>query len=211
VPNVHVLAFLLTVLVLIAIPGPSVLFVVSRGVTLGRRAALATVVGNAGGLAVQVALVALGLGSLLARSVFLFTLLKLAGAAYLVLLGLRMLRNRRSLAHVLDATVVPKATRRILREGFVVGATNPKGLIIFTAVLPQFVDRGSGHIQLQLGVLGAVCVLIALVSDSAWALASGTARLWLARSPRRLELVGGAGGLAVIGLGLRLAVTGRKD
>jgi threonine/homoserine/homoserine lactone efflux protein len=211
VPNVHVLAFLLTIFVLIAIPGPSVLFVVSRGVTLGRRAALATVVGNAGGLAVQVALVALGLGSLLARSVFLFTLLKLAGAAYLVLLGVRMLRSRRSLARVLDATVVPKATRRILREGFVVGATNPKGLIIFTAVLPQFVDRASGHIQLQLGVLGAVCVLIALVSDSVWALASGTARLWLARSPRRLELVGGAGGLAVIGLGLRLAVTGRKD
>jgi threonine/homoserine/homoserine lactone efflux protein len=211
VPNVHVLAFLLTVFVLIAIPGPSVLFVVSRGVTLGRRAALATVVGNAGGLAVQATLVAVGLGTLLARSVFLFTLLKLAGAAYLVVLGLRMLRNRGSLARVLDATVVPKATRRILREGFVVGATNPKGLLIFTAVLPQFVDRASGHVQLQLAALGAVCVLVALVSDSVWAVASGTARLWLSRSARRLELVGGAGGLAVIGLGLRLAATGRKD
>jgi len=211
VPNVHLVAFLLTVFVLIAIPGPSVLFVVSRGVTLGRRAALATVAGNSGGLAAQLLFVALGLGSLLARSVFLFTLLKLAGAAYLVVLGLRMLRNRRALAAVLDATVVPKATRRILREGFVVGVTNPKSLIIFTAVVPQFVDRGSGHIQLQLAVLGAVCVIVALVSDSGWALASGTARLWLARSPRRLALVGGAGGLAVIGLGISLAVTGRKD
>lgn len=210
-PNVHLVAFLLTVFVLIAIPGPSVLFVVSRGVTLGRRAALATVAGNSGGLAAQLLFVALGLGSLLARSVFLFTLLKLAGAAYLVVLGLRMLRNRRALAAVLDATVVPKATRRILREGFVVGVTNPKSLIIFTAVVPQFVDRGSGHIQLQLAVLGAVCVIVALVSDSGWALASGTARLWLARSPRRLALVGGAGGLAVIGLGISLAVTGRKD
>ena len=210
-PNVHLVAFLLTVFVLIAIPGPSVLFVVSRGVTLGRRAALATVAGNSGGLAAQLLFVALGLGSLLARSVFLFTLLKLAGAAYLVVLGLRMLRNRRALAAVPDATVVPKATRRILREGFVVGVTNPKSLIIFTAVVPQFVDRGSGHIQLQLAVLGAVCVVVALVSDSGWALASGTARVWLARSPRRLALVGGAGGLAVIGLGIRLAVTGRKD
>jgi len=203
--------FLLTVFILIVIPGPSVLFVVSRGVALGRRAALATVIGNTGGLALQALLVALGVGSLLAESVTAFTVVKLVGAAYLLLLGLRMLRDRRRLATVLDAALEPKSGRRILREGFVVGATNPKGVIIFTAVLPQFVDRSAGHVPVQLGVLGAICVAVALVSDSAWAIVSGTARLWLARSPRRLELVGGAGGLTLVGLGLRLAVSGRKD
>jgi threonine/homoserine/homoserine lactone efflux protein len=180
-------------------------------VALGRRAALATVVGNAGGLALQALLVALGVGSILAESVTAFTVVKLAGAAYLVLLGVRMLRDRRRLATVLDAAAEPKSGRRILREGFVVGATNPKSVIIFTAVLPQFVDRGAGHVPLQLGLLGALCVAVALLSDSAWAIASGTARLWLARSPLRLELVGGAGGLTLVGLGLRLAVSGRKD
>jgi threonine/homoserine/homoserine lactone efflux protein len=210
-PTSHLPEFLLTVFVLILVPGPSVLFVVSRGVALGRRAALATVVGNAGGLALQAFLVALGVGSIVQESVTAFTTVKLVGAAYLVLLGVRMLRDRRRLATLLDATAEPKSGRRILREGFVVGATNPKGVIIFTAVLPQFVDRAAGNVPLQLGFLGALCVLIALVSDSAWALASGTARLWLARSPRRLELVGGAGGLTLVGLGLRLAVSGRND
>jgi len=210
-PTAHLAEFLLTAFVLIVIPGPSVLFVVSRGVALGRRAALATVVGNAGGLALQAALVALGIGSIVERSVAVFTAVKLVGAAYLVFLGIRMIRDRRALAAVADAASAPKSWRRILREGFVVGATNPKGVIIFTAVLPQFVDRPAGHVPVQIGLLGAICVAIALVSDSAWAVASGTARLWLARSPRRLELVGGAGGLTLIGLGIRLAVTGRKD
>jgi len=84
-------------------------------------------------------------------------------------------------------------------------------VIIFTAVLPQFVSRGAGDVPLQLGFLGAICLAIALISDSAWALVSGTARSWLGRSPRRLEYVGGASGLVMIGLGLGLAVNGRKD
>jgi threonine/homoserine/homoserine lactone efflux protein len=202
--------FLLTVFVLIVVPGPSVLFVVSRALALGRRAALLTVIGNAMGLAVQVAMVALGVGTLLAESNTVFTLVKLLGAGYLILLGIRVLRNRRGLATMIDAAAVPRAGRRIVREGFLVGATNPKGVIIFTAVLPQFVTR-SGDVPLQLGFLGAICLVIAVLSDGAWALASGTARAWLGRSPRRLAAVGGASGLVMVGLGLRLAVSGRND
>jgi threonine/homoserine/homoserine lactone efflux protein len=207
----HLLTYVVTIFVLIVIPGPSVLFVVSRGVALGRRAALLTVLGNTAGLALLVVVVSLGLGSIVARSVAVFTVIKLAGAAYMVFLGVRMFRDRHELARMLDAAVVPRGTQRMLREGFIVGATNPKAVILMTAVLPQFVDRGAGHVQLQLLLLGAISLVVGLCSDGAWAIVAGTARVWLARSPRRLELIGGAGGLVLIGLGVRLAATGRKD
>jgi threonine/homoserine/homoserine lactone efflux protein len=99
----------------------------------------------------------------------------------------------------------------MLRDGFVVGVTNPKAIIYFAALLPQFVDRTAGHVPLQLLLLGCIFLAIALVSDSIWALTAGLARSWLAQSPRRLELIGGIGGLAMIGIGARLAVTGRHD
>jgi threonine/homoserine/homoserine lactone efflux protein len=210
-PTHHLLEFLLTVYVLILIPGPSVLFVVSRGVALGRRAALATVVGNEAGLTLQLALVAIGVGSLVARSDAVFTTLKLIGAAYLVLLGVRKIRDRKSLAEFGAGAVAPRHLSRIFREGFYVGATNPKGLLIFTAVLPQFVDRSQGHVSLQIALLGLICVVIALLSDAVWAFASGSAREWLGSSPRRLERLTGAGGVAMIGLGVGLALTGRKN
>ncbi len=211
VPTAHLVPFLLTVYVLILVPGPSVLFVVSRGVALGRRAALATVLGNTSGLVFQLVLVVAGLGSLLATSDTVFTVLKLIGAAYLVLLGLRSIRDRRELAGALSpAAVAPRPIARILREGFIVGATNPKGLIIFTAVLPNFIDRTRGHATLQLATLGLICALIAVLSDSSWALASGTARAWLGRTPKRLERLSAGGGATMIGLGVALALTGRR-
>ncbi len=213
-PTRHFPEFLLTVYVLILIPGPSVLFVVSRGVALGRRAALATVLGNASGFALQLALVSIGVGAIVARSEAVFTVLKLIGAAYLVFLGLRNIRNRRELARVFGVdrdAAASKPVGRIIREGFFVGATNPKGIIIFTAVLPQFIDRGSGHVTLQLVLLGTICIAIALLSDGAWAIASGTARNWLGRSERRLEWLTAGGGVTLIGLGVGLALTGRKS
>jgi threonine/homoserine/homoserine lactone efflux protein len=97
-----------------------------------------------------------------------------------------------------------------MREGFVVGVTNPKALILFGAVLPQFVDRAHGHLQIQMLLLALVSIGIGLCSDSMWALTASAVRSWFARSPRRLELVGGAGGLAMIGVGLTIALTGRK-
>jgi threonine/homoserine/homoserine lactone efflux protein len=211
-PLDHLLAFLLTVYVLILIPGPSVLFVVSRGVALGRRSALVTVVGNATGLALQLMLVTVGVGSILARSDAVYTTVKLIGAAYLVVLGVRSIRDRKDLAATLNRTAVaPRSVARTLREGFLVGATNPKGVLIFTAVLPQFIDRSRGHATLQLISLGLICVIVALLSDGAWALASGTARKWLGSSPRRLERLSAGGGLTLIALGAGLALTGRKN
>jgi threonine/homoserine/homoserine lactone efflux protein len=203
-------AFAVTAFLLIVVPGPSVLFVISRGVALGRRAALLTVVGNAAGVMVMVVVVAAGLGAVLERSAVLFDAIRFAGAAYLVHLGVQAIRHRRELSTVLDVTAT-RPSRHILREGFVVGVTNPKLIVFFTAVLPQFVDPDAGPVPLQLLVLGTVFVAIALVMDSCWGLAAGTARAWLAGRPHRLERLGGAGGLVIIGLGARLALTGRKD
>jgi threonine/homoserine/homoserine lactone efflux protein len=196
---------------MIVVPGPSVLFVISRGVAHGRRAALMTALGNEAGALVLVMAVAFGLGAIVQRSITVFMILKIAGAAYLIYLGVQALRRRRVLAEALAGEAAPKASRRIFRDGFVVGATNPKTVILFTAILPQFVTRSNGHVTLQLLILGLMSVLIALISDSAWALLAGTARSWLGRSPRRLAAMGGTGGLVMIGLGLRLAFTGRKD
>ena len=212
-PTRHLLEFLLTVYILIVIPGPSVLFVISRGVALGRRAALASVLGNAGGLLLQLVLVAIGIGSIVASSDAVFTVIKLLGAAYLIYLGVRNIRQRKSLAALFTpaAASEPKPLRRIIREGFFVGSTNPKGVLIFTAVLPQFIDRSQGHVTLQLAALGAICVVIALLSDGSWAILSGSARQWLGRSPRRLERMTGAGGAMLIALGFGLAVTSRRS
>ncbi|GAA2255749.1 lysine transporter LysE [Streptomyces ruber] len=206
----HLVAFLTVVTVLIAVPGPSVLFVVSRGVALGRRAAVSTAVGNEAGLLVQVVLVALGLGEVLARSQLLFSLLKFAGALYLVYLGVQAWRHRKLLAvQEQGEPVTGRPGGRAFREGFIVGVSNPKGLLIFGAVLPQFVDPMAGNVQVQLLLLGMICVLIALISDATWGLLAGTARNWLARSPRRLSLIGGASGIVMVGLGVQLAVSGR--
>ena len=212
VPTDHLAAFLLTIYILIVIPGPSVLFTISRGVALGRRAALATVLGNTSGLVAQLLLVAVGLGAILARSETVYTVVKLVGAAYLVLLGIRSIRERKHLAGVLTSgTVAPRSLGRTIREGFVVGLTNPKGVLIFTAVLPQFIDHTRGHYTLQLLSLGLLCAVIALLSDSTWALASGSARAWLGRSPERLQRLSVGGGISLIALGCGLALTGRRN
>jgi threonine/homoserine/homoserine lactone efflux protein len=210
-PADRLVAFALTAFALIVVPGPSVLFVISRGMALGRRAAIATVLGNAAGAYVQVVAAAVGLGAVLERSTLLFNVVKIAGAAYLVVLGVRAIRARRTLSGLLAEPVAAMSTRRIVREGFVVGLTNPKTVIFFAAILPQFADPSAGRLSLQLLTLGLVFIAIALVSDSTWGLAAGTARDWLGRSPRRLAALGGTGGLVMIGLGVRLAVTGRRD
>jgi len=211
VPTAHLLAFTLTAFVLIAIPGPSVLFVVSRAIALGRTAGVATVAGNTVGAFAQVVAVAFGIGALVERSVAVFTVLKLAGAAYLIFLGAQAIRHRRSLAEALGAQVERKTVARMVLDGFTVGVTNPKVIVFFAAMLPQFVDRQSGHVPAQIILLGALFAGIALISDSTWALAAGTVRGWLAGSPRRLALLGGVGGLTMITIGTRLALTGRND
>jgi threonine/homoserine/homoserine lactone efflux protein len=210
-PTSHLLAFTITAWLIILVPGPSVLFTVSRAIALGRIAGVATVAGNTVGAFTQTVAVAFGLGPLVERSVLLFTVLKLAGAGYLIFLGVQAIRHRHSLAEALTATVERKSAARIVLDGFTVGATNPKVIVFFAAILPQFTDRQAGHVPLQIVVLGAVFAGIALLSDGAWALAAGTVRAWFTRSRRRLELIGGISGLVMIGIGVRLAVTGRHD
>jgi len=205
----QVAAFAVASFILIAIPGPSVLFVVGRALAYGRRTALASVAGNAAGLEVVAACVALGIGTLVERSALVFIVVKLAGAGYLIWLGIRAVRQRRGMASAFAAAPAPYRQRRAMLEGFVVGVANPKAVILFAAVLPQFVNRRAGHVPVQMLLLSLVSFAIALVSDSAWGLLASTVRAWFACSPRRLQLVSLGGGLAMIALGLLVAVTGR--
>jgi threonine/homoserine/homoserine lactone efflux protein len=213
VPFSHVLAFAAVVSVLIAIPGPSVLFTISRALTVGRRGALLTVVGNELGLCVQLVAVAFGVGAVVERWVQILTVVKFAGAAYLVFLGVQAIRHRTSMAEALAARLQPVPPLRAIRDGFVVGVANPKTIVFFVVGLPEFVSSAPGHLPVpaQMLILGALFPVIALVLDSAWAAIAGTAREWFVRSPRRLAMIGGTGGLVMIGLGIGVAVTGRKD
>jgi threonine/homoserine/homoserine lactone efflux protein len=136
--------------------------------------------------------------------------LKLVGAAYLVYLGVKAWRQRGSLPVTIDGEEA-RSSVRTLWEGFAVGVANPKTIVFFAAVLPQFIDPGLGHVAGQMMLLGLIFVGIALASDTAWGLGASAARAWFARSPRRLTAVGRIGGLSMIGLGLTVAVTGRKD
>ncbi|MFT4299257.1 MAG: LysE family translocator [Aeromicrobium sp.] len=201
------LSFGLAAFVLIAIPGPSVVFVVGRALAHGRTVALASVAGNSLGLSMLVVLVAFGLGAVAAESWAVFTTIKLAGAAYLVWLGIQALRHRDRFGEdgrpVRGVPAVPAA----IRQGFLVGIGNPKGLTIFAALLPQFVDIEAGHLAGQMLLLGLVAVLIGLVSDAVWALLASRLRDWFARSPRRGEALGAVGSISMIGLGIALAVT----
>ena len=203
----HVAAFALAAFLIIVIPGPSVMFVVSRGVALGRRAAMATVIGNTLGAFCQGLLVVFGLGALVAKSVAAYNVVKVIGAFYLIWLGFQAIRHRRESSTNLDTATEPKSARRIVREGFVVGVTNPKIVVFFSAVLPQFVDRTRGGVTVQMFILLVVFAIISILSDGTWGLIAGSVRVWVQRSPKRLEQMVGAGGLCIMGLGIRLALT----
>jgi threonine/homoserine/homoserine lactone efflux protein len=206
----QLLGFALASLVLIVIPGPGVLFIVGRALAHGRRTALATACGHAAGSYMVAACVAVGLGALLQRSEQAFVIVKVAGALYLIWLGVHGVRHRKSLAGAFAVALPPREGWRALRDGVVVGVTNPKAYILFGAILPQFVNRGAGNVPAQMLLLALVSVSIGAVSDCSWGYAASAVRTWFARSPRRFELVGGAGGLTMIGVGVTVALTGRS-
>jgi threonine/homoserine/homoserine lactone efflux protein len=192
-------AFLVASILFIQVPGPSLLFTIGRALTVGRREALLSVVGNAIGVTAQVALVALGLGAVVAASATAYTVVKLLGAAYVVWLGVQAIRHRS------DARLAMQASRPVrrghpVRIGFMVGATNPKTIVFFVAFLPQFTDP-TGPVALQTMLLGLVFGVLAMASDGVWAVAAGTARDWFARRPSRLDTLSAAGGTMMIGLG----------
>ncbi|KQP57000.1 LysE family translocator [Agreia sp. Leaf283] len=210
VPLDNLAAFALAALALAALPGPSVLFIIGRSLSLGRVAGLLSVVGNASGMALQVAAVAAGIGALVASSIVAFTIIKFAGAAYLVYLGVQAIRHRNDVSDVASRPT-PRTLRRVYGEAVIVGVSNPKSIVFFVAILPQFVDRGAGSLPLQLAELGLVFLVFAMTFDSIYALTAGQARTWFATNPRRMSRLGATGGVLMIGLGGGLALTGNKS
>ncbi|MEO6472359.1 MAG: LysE family translocator [Aeromicrobium sp.] len=207
----HLLGFAVAAFILIAIPGPSVVFVIGRALAYGRGVALATVMGNSLGLLLIAVLVAVGLGAIVQRSEEVYLTIKFVGAAYLVWLGIQAIRHRKefSVARLGEEHgSLPLITAA--RQGFVVGFSNPKAFIIFASILPQFVDRGQGQVQSQMMVLGLVAFGIGLVSDSLWAVIASQLREWFNASPKRGELLGGIGGTSMIGLGISVAAAGNN-
>src|SRR3954447_11580643 len=178
--------FCLAATALIVIPGPAVLYIVAQSVGQGRRAGLISASGVATGGFVHVMGAAIGINGLLLSSATLFSVVKFAGAAYLIYLG-----SRRLLGLEESALVTPQASRsrrELYRDGAVVNILNPKTALFFYAFLPQFLDPKRGPIALQAVALGTLFVVIALVSDSVWALASGSAASWLKEWPVAVKL-----------------------
>jgi threonine/homoserine/homoserine lactone efflux protein len=159
----------------------------------------------------QVVATAFGMGALVERSATAFTVVKYVGAAYIVYLGVQAIRHRRSVTETIGARVKPVGAFTAAREGFVVGVTNPKTIVILVTVMPGFAVPAAGHLWLQLLLLGSLFPVTAVVLDSVWALVAGTARDWFARSPRRMAAIGGTGGLVMIGIGAGIALTGRTE
>lgn len=189
-------------MIIILAPGPSVLFVIARAIAWGRKVAVVTVAGNVTGAFVLSSLVAFGLGPVLQRSDLAFVAVQWGGGLYLVYLGIDAIRKRK--VHAADMTNQGSNEPRIfqsIRDGFMVGVLNPKGLVFYAAVLPQFIDRDRGNITGQLLFLGALFSVLAFFSDGSWGLLAGTARAWLAGEATRLEKLRATGGCVMILLG----------
>nr|WP_223159163.1 LysE family translocator [Microcella alkalica] len=198
------LAFVLTSVVIIVVPGPGVLFVIGRALALGTRAALLSVLGGAVGVGLQIVSVALGVGVVIAQSAVLFTVLKVAGALVLVWLGVQSIRHRSEFGEGELDPVTPR-TRTIVRESVVVGLTNPKTIVFFVAALPQAVVPDAGDPALQMIGLGAIFLAMGVVSDSLYGIAAGTARECFASNRRRIAALRAVGGCALILLGIGMA------
>lgn len=197
--------YLLASILIIIAPGPSVLFVIARAIAWGRKTALFTVVGNVAGAYVLSVFVALGLGPILQNSTLAYSVIQWGGGTYLVYLGVDAIRHRK--IHAAD--MAQKSGKQptpffSMRDGFWVGILNPKTLVFFAAVLPQFIDRERGHISYQLLLLGALFAILALISDGSWGLLAGTARQWLATDVSRLIQLRSIGGGVMILLGILL-------
>ena len=206
--SAHLTQFFVASLLIIIVPGPSVLFTLARGVAWGRTVAVLTVLGNSLGTLILSGVVALGLGPLLSHSKTFSVVLQIAGGCYLLYLGYDALRHRREHAQAMAQREAqrPRA-RRIVRQGFVVGILNPKSLIFFAAVFPHFVDRSQGHITYQLLVFGVFFSVMAFCSDGTWGLIAGTARQWLSDSPTRLVVLRSIGGCVMCCLGVLIIVS----
>ena len=205
VPLDILLPFIAFSLVIIAIPGPSVMFAISRALVLGRRGAIITVVGNGIGVFVQAVAVSVGLGILIESNEVLMTVIRLAGAGFLIYLGINSLRHRRD---GIDSPETANKTpsRNLLRESIIVGMSNPKTIVFFSAIFPQFVDASRGPIVLQMLILSVVFVIFGISGDAVYALSAGAARDWFAQSPQRIVTIRVIGGTLILGLGVATAL-----
>jgi threonine/homoserine/homoserine lactone efflux protein len=200
--------YIVAAMVIILAPGPSVLFVIARAIAWGRKTAVFTVAGNVTGAFALSTLVAIGLGPILQRSDLAYAAIQWGGGLYLMYLGVDAIRQRRVHAEDMrnQGDFAPGVLRS-MRDGFWVGALNPKGLVFYAAVLPQFVDREKGSVALQLIFLGAVFSILAFFSDGTWGLLAGTARNWLATDAKRLEKLRASGGIVMIILGISVLIS----
>ena len=195
--------YVVAAVVIILAPGPSVLFVIARAIAWGRATAVATVAGNVLGAFTLSVVVAVGLGPLLQRSHLFYIIIQILGGLYLIYLGIDAIRH--SPMHAEDMTNqgdIRPSKARSMRDGFWVGALNPKGMVFFAAILPAFVDRAKGHITSQLMLMGAIFAVLAFVSDGGWGVLAGTIRGWLATEIRRLVTMRIVGGCVMILLGI---------
>jgi threonine/homoserine/homoserine lactone efflux protein len=195
-------------LALIATPGQDMLYVITRSLAQGRVAGLCSALGVCVGILVHTALAALGVGAILHASEMLFLGLKLAGAAYLVYLGLRLVLSRESprIAGLGDVQLSPLA---LIRQGVLSNVTNPKIVLFFFAFLPQFVDPASAHPTRELVFLGVLYAVLALPVKSAVALAAGSLSERALRNPAAMKWMNRASGTVLVALGLRLAAAER--
>jgi threonine/homoserine/homoserine lactone efflux protein len=210
-PEASTLAlFVVAALVLLVVPGPSVLYIVARSIEGGRTAGLVSVLGVQTGAMVHIAFAAVGLSAILASSALAFSVVKWLGAAYLVWLGLRQIFGRDKGNK--DVTVEPARLSRVFSQGVIVNILNPKTALFFLAFLPQFVDPARGAAWTQILLLGATFVILALCSDGLYALLSGTAGGWLRRRMKGATFRRGqrfvSGGI-LIALGAAAAVSGK--
>lgn len=210
-PELHTLTvFAAAALLFAVVPGPAVIYIVTRSVDQGRAAGVVSALGIATGTFVHVPAAAIGLSALLVSSSTAFTTVKYLGAAYLIYLGIRQLLDREE--RELHAAPATRSLRRIYAQGALVGVLNPKTALFFLAFLPQFVDPARGSTAVQLIVLGVLLVCISMMSDSCYALLTGTAGVWLRRRGptfmRRQRLVSGA---IYVALGVSAAVTGSRS
>jgi threonine/homoserine/homoserine lactone efflux protein len=210
VPTLPTLAvFCAAALALIVVPGPAVTYIVTQSIDKGRRAGLVSAAGVALGGLVHVAAATAGLSALLASSASAFTVVKLTGAAYLIALGVWQLAGRGKAGEAGDVQPAPVGSRRLLVHGLVVNVLNPKTALFFLAFLPQFIERGHGPFALQAGLLGGIFVGMAVVSDSAYAIAAAAFADRLRGSARALRVRRFVSGGVFVALGVTAAAARR--
>jgi threonine/homoserine/homoserine lactone efflux protein len=205
----RLVVFVVAALALLMVPGPAVLYIVARSIHQGRRAGLASVLGIHVGTLVHIAAATVGLSALVVSSAVAFTAVKIAGAVYLVGLGLWTLLSRSSETEV--ALGGERNLRRAFAQGIVVNVLNPKTALFFLAFLPQFVDPNAANPALQIAFLGCLFAVLGLITDSLWAVAAGTAGGMLRRSRRFLRGQRYVTGTVYVGLGVATALSGSAE